>query len=240
MDNQNTKPKHSNTLGFYAAIFTAMLTMITFVIAYLTEPLSGPFCKSSCFVYPFTDITSRFPTDYIWMLFAIILFISYAILMVCIHYFSSDEKKVYSHIGLLFAFSSAVIFITDFFIQLSVIQPSLLQGETEGVALLTQFNPHGIFIVLEELGYFLMSLAFLFMAPVFSGSKLQKSIRWVFVISFVLNTLTFIWFCFQYGINREYRFEVASISINWLTLIITGILLSIVFKRTTPKAILAI
>jgi hypothetical protein len=30
---------------------------------------------------------------------------------------------------------------------------------------------------------------------------------------------------------REYRFEVAAISINWLTLIPSGILLSLVFRR---------
>jgi hypothetical protein len=34
-----------------------------------------------------------------------------------------------------------------------------------------------------------------------------------------------------YGIHREYRFELATISINWLTLITTGVLLSIMFGR---------
>jgi hypothetical protein len=34
-----------------------------------------------------------------------------------------------------------------------------------------------------------------------------------------------------YGIYREYRFEVAVITIDWLVLIISGILLSFVFKR---------
>jgi hypothetical protein len=44
-----------------------------------------------------------------------------------------------------------------------------------------------------------------------------------------------------YGIFREYRFEVAAFSINWLALVASGILLSIVFKRalatTLPKQI---
>jgi hypothetical protein len=34
-----------------------------------------------------------------------------------------------------------------------------MHGETEGITLLTQYNAHGIFIVLEELGYLLMSLS---------------------------------------------------------------------------------
>jgi hypothetical protein len=34
-----------------------------------------------------------------------------------------------------------------------------------------------------------------------------------------------------YGHDLEYRFEVAVISIDWIVLIISGALLSIVFKR---------
>lgn len=34
-----------------------------------------------------------------------------------------------------------------------------MHGETEGITLLTQYNAHGIFIALEELGYLLMSLS---------------------------------------------------------------------------------
>lgn len=39
-----------------------------------------------------------------------------------------------------------------------------------------------------------------------------------------------------YGIYRQYRFEVIVISIDWLALIATGILLSIVFKRADLPA----
>jgi hypothetical protein len=42
---------------------------------------------------------------------------------------------------------------------------SLMNGQAQGIALLTQYNPYGVFIVLEELGYLLMSLSFLFLAP---------------------------------------------------------------------------
>ena len=48
-------------------------------------------------------------------------------------------------------------------------QPSILLGETEGFALLTQYNPHGVFIALEDLGYFLMGMAFVFLGALFAG-----------------------------------------------------------------------
>jgi len=231
MSENNTTQTTQNKFGFYASISTAVLTIVTFVIAILTPPLSGPFCRSNCFLYSFLDIASRFPRDYIWMYPAILLMLSYIILSVCIHYCAPAEKKIYGHIGLVFALISATILIADYFLQLSVIQPSLLNGETDGIAMLTQYNPHGIFIALEDLGYLLMSFSFLFIALVFSGSRLEKSIRMVFMSGFVLTILSLVIISFMYGIHREYRFEVISISINWLVLIVSGILLSRFYKK---------
>jgi len=117
-----------------------------------------------------------------------------------------------------------------------VIQPSVLNRETDGVALLTQYNPHGIFIGLEEIGHFMMSTAFLCMAPVFSKTdKLERTIRRIFIISFILTISSFIIISAFYGIKREYRFEVIVIMINWIVLIVAGILLSLVFKRNLNK-----
>ncbi len=100
------------------------------------------------------------------------------------------------------------------------------------IAILTQYNPHGIFIALEDIGYLMMSIAFLFMAPVFSvTNKLEGAIRRIFIAGFVLTVISFIVLSILYGINLEYRFEVAAIAINWIVMIISGILLSVVFKR---------
>lgn len=235
MTENNTIQAMQNKFGFYASISTAALTIVTFVIAILTPPLSGPFCQNNCFAYPFLDIASRFPRDYIWMYPAILLMLSYIILSICIHYFAPAERKIFSHIGLVFALISATILIADYFVQLSVIQPSLLNGETDGIAMLTQYNSHGIFIALEDLGYLLMSFSFLFMAFVFSGSRLEKSIRMAFMSGFVLTILSLVLISFLYGIHREYRFEVFSISINWLVLIVSGILLCWLYKRKLIK-----
>ncbi len=226
-------PDNVNWLGFYTAILTTAVTALTFGIAFFTPPLSGPFCTGSCFRYPFIDIASRFPRDYLWMYLAILLTLIFIVLMACIHHYASKEKNVFSQVGLSFAIISATVLIIDYFLQISVIQPSLANGETEGIAILTQYNPHGIFIALEDIGYLMMSIAFLFMAPVFSvTNRLEGSIRWIFIAGFVLTVMSFIMLSILYGINLEYRFEVAAIAINWIVLIVSGILLSVVFKRS--------
>lgn len=231
--------KYIARVGFYAALMTVLLTLVTFTIAFLTPPLGGPYCTSGCFSYPYSDISSRFPRDYYWMYPAILLVLVFYVLMVAIHYFAPTEKKVFSHIGLSFALISTATFVIDYFLQVSIIQPSLLLGETDGIALLSQFNPHGVFIVLEEIGFFMMSLSMLFMAPAFVGStKTEKAIRWLFVGCFALTAISFTLYSIFYGIYREYRFEVATISINWLTLMVSGILLSIVFRRAMADSLL--
>jgi hypothetical protein len=229
--------KNIAKVGFYAALLTALLTVGTFVIAYLSPPLSGPFCTDNCFTYPYADIASRFPRDYFWMYPAMLLNLVYYILMVAIHYFAPTDKKIFSHIGVSLALLSMATFNIDYFLQVSVIQPSLVLGETNGIALLSQFNAHGVFIVLEEIAFIMMSLSMLFMAPIFAGqTKAEKAVRWIFAGNFLLTTVSFALFTVFYGIFREYRFEVAAFAINWLALISSGIALSIIFRRALVQA----
>lgn len=218
--------------GYYISIITTFVTVITFAIAIGTPPLSGPFCTGSCFEYPFSDIAERFPRDYFWMYSAIFLSVSYFIMMITLFQVIPENKKLFGMLGFSFALMASLILITDYFIQLSVIQPSILAGETDGISLLTQFNPHGVFIVLEEMGFLFMIISLFSLFPVFStANRLEKSIKWTTIISFILAVVTFAWISITYGIHREYRFEVFIISITWLELIIISILFAFYFKQ---------
>jgi hypothetical protein len=67
-----------------------------------------------------------------------------------------------------------------------------MNGGIEGIALLTQYNPHGLFIALEELGYLMMSFSFLFIAPVFTNNnRVEKYIRGIFILAFILAIIAF-------------------------------------------------
>lgn len=222
----------SSLVGFYSAILTTVMTVVTFGFAMTAIPISGANCPEGCIEYPYLDTISQFPKDYLWMFPAIILILSYVILMVSIHSYASQQKKIFSQIGLSFATITAVILLSAYFIQFSVVPVSLINGETEGITLLTQYNPHGIFIALEDLGYLMMSLSLLFMAPVFTNKdRLETTVRWVFIVGFILTIVSLATISINYGLDRKDRFEVLAISINWFALIINGVLLSIVFRR---------
>lgn len=218
--------------GYAIAVATAAVTLITFAIAFNTPPLSGPGCTGDCFEYPYHGIASRFPGDYIWMYPTMLISLLFTALMACIHQYAGSDKKLFSTTGMAFAVISAAILIPNYYIQVTVVQPALLNGETEGIALITQFNAHGIFIALEEAGFILMCLALFSVVPVFSpGRGIIKVFRIVNLIALIIAVTAFVIITAIYGIMREYIFEIAIISIAWLQLIISSILLAIIFKR---------
>jgi hypothetical protein len=218
-------------MGFYSSVLTAIIAAVFFIAGIMTPARSGPFAPvANSIQYPYTNVAAFIPNDYLWLYPGILLAIIFVVLMVCIHYYAPNEKKIFSQIGLSFAVIYATVITIDYFIQFTMVIPSILSGQTAGLSLFTQYNPHGIFIALEGLGYFMMSVALLFAAAVFAGGKLERAIRWLFVASFILAIVSFtVLSLLKYDIVA---FEVTILTINWTVLIVSGILLSVLFRRS--------
>jgi hypothetical protein len=224
--------KTASRLGFWFAILMAVVTVAALAFAVTTLPMSGPFCQSGCVTYPYEAVAAFVPHDYIWMYPAIFMAPIFVMLLICIHNYAPDDKKIFSQSGLAFALIYAAAMSINYFIQIEVMQPSILKGEMEGLVLFSQYNPHGIFIALEDLGYLMMSLAFFCTAWVFTrGDKLGSALRNLLTASPLLAFAVYIVLSLIYGKDIEYRFEVFIITFNWITSIIMGVLLSIYFKR---------
>ncbi len=71
---------------------------------------------------------------------AIVLALAYVTLMVSIHSYAPRQKKIFGQVGLSFALIAAAILVVDYFIQFSVVPMSLKNSETEGLAMLLQYN----------------------------------------------------------------------------------------------------
>jgi hypothetical protein len=109
----------------------------------------------------------------------------------------------------------------------------VLRGELEGLAPLSQYNPSGVFIALEEAGYLLRGVAFLCCGLAVAGhNRLERVVRSVFLGGFALVLLLFIVLSAVYGFDVDYRFEVAAISIDWTVLIVAGALLAMLWRPT--------
>ena len=234
-----------NQLGFWTAILTSLSALAALVIAVTTAPArSGPNCPplvemgvlQSCVTYPYTDVAAYVPTEYIWMYPATLLALLFVVLVTCIDQLTPVDKKLSSQIALAFAVVAAAVHTINYFIQLTVVQPSLLNGELAGLELFSQYNPHGIFIALEDLGYFLMGVSFLFLAAVFvRKNRLEQAIKYIFIIGAVLSVGGLIPIALIHGRYLEYRYEVLSLTVDWIVLIISGVLLSLYFRRTSEQ-----
>jgi len=232
-----TRPRTMNGLGLWSAAATTLLTAAALLIAITTAPpRSGPFCQDECLVYPYTDAVAFVPNDYLWMYPAILIAPALLLLVAAIHHQATDDRKLFAVIALSFAAATTAIHVTNYFIQLTVVQPSLLKGEAAALTLLSQYNPHGLFIALEDAGYLMMSATLLFMALAFGGHGLMaRAIQWIFAISFGLVVVALGSLALRFGADLEYRFEVAVILIDWTALIIGGVLLSLSFWRDRPR-----
>jgi len=103
-----------NRMGFCTSFLLTLVTLVSFGV--VVPPVTGPFCPGECIDYPYLDILLRFPREYIWMYTSVLLSIFYVTLMVCLHYYASSEKKIFSLAGLSFALLAAVVIVIDWLV----------------------------------------------------------------------------------------------------------------------------
>lgn len=224
-------------LGFRVSILTAAVAVVAFAIGFMTPPHSGPFCTASCIAYPYNRAVAFFPRDYLWIFPGMLLVSLFVMLCICVDFWVEIERRIFSRIAVAAATAAATLVALDYFIQFEVFQPSLLKGESDGLAFFSQYNPHGAFIAMEDLGYLGMSAAFIFLGVSLSGrSGLEKATRWVLAISGALGFVTFIGMSAAFGNNLETRFELAIITIVWTAVSVAAVMLAILFRRSLRRA----
>lgn len=212
--------------GVVAAVATTALTALTFALALTALPDRAP--------YPFATpaIAAQWPGDYLWMVPAMLLMLAFVALTAAVHEHAAPHRRVYSLLGLCVAVMAATVQLANYFLQFSVMQLNLEKNQLDGWALLTQYNPNGVFIALEELAYLLMSLALLALTPVFRGrGRAERALRWLLPLSTVAVLVALAAVSAVRGLDRGDSFEIAVITIVWLTLIAAGPLMAAVFRR---------
>jgi MFS family permease len=226
MNDVNLKArKLSGIMGFAISI----ITFIVFVGAMFAVPISGANAPNGGISYPYLETIKQYPRDYIWQMLAIIQLTVFIIFYYLIQKSVDEKEKISAQIGFIFGIISSIILISTYYVQINVIPVSLMNNEKEGIALLTQYNPHGIFIALEELGYIFMLLSLGMLTFVFKEKWSMKIINF---IAFMLGIILYIAIVIIFGLDKKDRFETIIISIDWICLIIDGILIGRHYKTS--------
>lgn len=168
----NTLKIKASKLGFWVALSVAVFTIVYIVALPLTFNFSAwkgiqDYAESFKSIQMFTVIPS------------ILLASAFLMLSTCIHYYAPDEKKIWSHMGIVFSLVYAIICTTNYLIQIIAITPSLLNKELDGVTIFAPAYPNSIFFALMG-SYIFMCIASFFISAVFTGGRLETAIRWSF------------------------------------------------------------
>ncbi len=244
---QDIPARRAARLGQWVALLMAVTAALALLIALRMAPArSGPNCPplvrlgviDGCVTYPFTDVAAYVPTEYIWMYPAILLPLLLLTLVVVVRQRNGHGYGIIGQLALAMATIAATIHSVNYYIQLSVVQPSLGKGELDSLVLWSQYNPHGIFIALENLGYFFMGLVLLLLALMLTErNRYERFARYVFFIAAVVVIGAMAIMSLAMRDNLEYQYEVLALTLDWMAMIIGGVLLFFAFRRTQAASV---
>ena len=159
-------------IGFWSALGTTLFALI-YIVPQLIIGIDMPESKNDLF----------------WILTpSMFLALSFLIMMVSVHYYAAEDKRIWSQIGMLFAVAYFVFVNIVYFTVLTVTMPHNLNGDIASVEIL-RYVPKSFMTGIDALGYTSMSLATLFAAPVFFGTNLKKWIRFFFISNGIISPI---------------------------------------------------
>lgn len=151
-----------NTLGFLSALIATMMTCI-FALSLF----------ASFWVQ----------TDMVSFVACFILAPFFVIMIVCLHYSTPIEKKVWSNIGIVFAVIYAVCILMTYYIQLAVVMNNPRSLSTDILEPFVYSNVGSVMFSIDMLGYAFMALSTLLTAAIFAkNSKLENWIKRFFIL----------------------------------------------------------
>jgi hypothetical protein len=174
------KKNIASQLGFWASVLLAVLGGVYILALIYDISIDGIAALIS--PSPFLQLVSGIGT----LLTALLL----VILFTAIHFVNRKDNEVLGLLGVNFIILFAATVSINRFVQLTVIQQSLPDVPAD----LTRFLPYttgSVMFALEVLGWGIFSsIAAAFVAPLFSSSRLNNTIRWLFILYAIFSFLS--------------------------------------------------
>lgn len=195
-------------VGFWSAVLTALFCILFTIAAVLTEAqiLSSPWnvllpLAPSLFLAP-----------------------SFLAMMVSVNALVPTARRIWSQLGVAFACVYVPLCAAAYIVEIFVVEPRVLRGETADVALLTLVRGDSVFNAIDGIGYVFMCLATLVTSPAFDNTRPQRWIRWLFAANGALVVPIFM----TYFVDRGFMWFAAPWSV---TISVSAILLAVHFRQ---------
>jgi len=121
-------------------------------------------------------------------------------LFIALFFYAKEEKRIFTITGIIFGVGYMINCSINYFIQLSVINKSILSGNTDFIAPFFMYNPTSVAYSLDNLGYLFLAISFLFFSAIFSKSGLQSWIKVLFIMTGISGILG----CLGYLFNNHF------------------------------------
>lgn len=220
---ERTAPSTVASLGFWSAVSAALFSL-TYIVAQIGEWLGllgsagGPESMST----PVGIAVLLTPS--------LFLGTAFVVLMVCVHHFTPAERRIWSHLGVVFATIYAVLISINYYVQLTFVLPHMVRGDTAAASVQPfLFVPFDSFLYsVDLLGYSFMSLATLFAAFAFAGDGIERTVRRFMLANGLL---------IPFLALQIYYHPLIWVAALWaITFPGTAISLAILFRRTAPAS----
>jgi hypothetical protein len=156
--------------GYWSAVLASLFSII-YIAGQLAEWLGwlgsggGP------------ENASTAPGLIVLLVPSLLLAPSFVLMMLCVHGCAPEEKRIWGRAGVVFATAYMVMVTVTYYVQLTLVVPHMMRGETESVRPFL-FIPFDSFLYsVDVLGYSFMSLSTLFGAFVFDGKGPGRTAR---------------------------------------------------------------
>lgn len=232
-DAASTATRSVRQLGFWSAVLATLFSIgygialiVTMISMSATATDTSPGWRGiESFVASFQ------PIQMLSLIPSLLLAPTFVVLMVSLHYYASPDKKIWSHLGIAFTLIYAVMASINYILQLTVVRLSIVNKETDGLAMFVMGNPHSIFWALAST-YVFMNLAMLFAAPIFYGGRLERWIRWLFIA----NGISAVFSIFGVAVDSPAIYLLVSL-VPWCIIFsLATALVAVLFKRIGSTA----
>jgi hypothetical protein len=199
-------------LGYWSALIciaTFVIWTVCFIAIFITNPIFIWTNLADFIVYSDTYNQSfKYMAQFTMLLFAP----AFLIMLFSITEYAAENKKILGKISIGFATIFTTCIGIHYFVQISSVRLSIIKGQLDGLTQFIQSNPTSGIAGINLVGWTLFfSLSCLFIAPVFSGNRLNKVIKYAFIangifcilggIGFVFDNIALIFLTLNFGMG---------------------------------------
>lgn len=202
----------SSKLGFWSTV-VCLVTFIIWIVCFIGILAVNPlfiWTNLSDFVAYTKENNQLF--KHLAELAMLIFGIAFLVLLSSIKEYAPDNKKILANISVYFGIIFSGLISINYFVQLSAVRISLLRGEITGLEQFIQSNPISGMAAINILGWSIFfGFSSIFIAPIFSGNKLEKIISYSFGangvicilggIGYIFNIVILVFLCMNLGMG---------------------------------------